>query len=82
MKPEQKRLDVLAALPRPAIRYDEQAIKAALKILNPKPADRERCLQTIKAAFEVVEHASGFMMPRSKKTKEAVAKLLAALQRA
>src|ERR1700739_2574360 len=78
--PEQEmRLHVYAALPRPAVPYN---IKAALKILNPKPADKEQCLEHIKAAFEVVEHASRVMTPRPANIRDAVAELLKALKKA
>jgi hypothetical protein len=81
-KEEETLLDMYAALPRPPVVPDERAIKAALKILNPEPAERERCLEIIKDAFELIEHGGVFFEPRSKKTKEAVAELLAALKRA
>jgi hypothetical protein len=75
-------LDMLAALPRPPVVYDNKVVKDALQILNPKPAEREQCLENIKDAFDLIEHSGLFFMPRSKKTKEAVAELLAALIRA
>jgi hypothetical protein len=75
-------LDMLAALPRPPVVYDKKVVKDALQILNPKPAEREQCLENIKDAFDLIEHSGLFFMPRSKKTKEAVAELLAALIRA
>src|SRR5450631_1551832 len=74
-------LDVLA-LPRPQLVYDKRAIEDALKILNPRPAEREQCRKNIKDAFDLIEHSGVFFAPRSKKTKEAVAELLAALIRA
>ena len=82
MTPEQEMiLAILAARPHPAVRYNDKAINDALKILNPKPAERERCLEDIKDAFECVEHADEFFKPRSKKTNEAFAKIFAALKR-
>jgi hypothetical protein len=75
-------LDMLAALPRPPVEDNERVVKDALKILNPKPAERERCLENIKDAFELIEHGGVFFMPRSMQSKKAIAELLAALKRA
>jgi hypothetical protein len=74
-------LDALA-LPRPEVIPNKRAIEDARKILNPKPAEWEQCLETIRDAFVLIEHSGLFRMPRSKKTNEALAELLAALERA
>ena len=75
-------LDMLAALPRPPVEDDERVVKDALKILNPKPAEREQCRENIKDAFELIEHGGVFFMPRSMQSKKAIAELRAALERA
>lgn len=64
----------------PPVAVNEKAIKDALDILRPKPAEREQCREDIKAAFAFVEHND--LVPRSKQVNEALAQLLAALKRA
>jgi hypothetical protein len=61
----------------PPMLHDEEA-KAILKILKPKPEQREECLEDIRMAFTAIERET----PRYKEANKALARLLAALKRA
>jgi hypothetical protein len=63
----------------------QNAVRAALLILNPKPAERAKCRETIRYAIGTVNRAEAeqnILSPRSKKSEMAIKQLTAALDKA
>jgi hypothetical protein len=68
----------------PPVMVDEATVKAALRILKPKPEQLERCRQTIAMAIELIDFRDTVRVfqPQSRPVKDAMAEMIAALQKA